>query len=103
MIKVSVLYQSTPEAPFNMQYYLEKHTPLALEVLADSCRGLTIDRGLSGPMPGTDPTYTVIANLLFDSLEDFQMAFMLHGATLMADFPNYTAITPIIQINEVTR
>ncbi len=103
MIKVSVLYKSTPDAPFNMDYYLQKHTPMVLELLADSLRALTIDRGLSGPMPGSEPTYDIIANLHFDAVEDFQMAFLLHGAALMADIPNYSPNPPIIQISEVIR
>jgi hypothetical protein len=34
-------------------------------------------------------------------VEDFVSSFTPHANTIMADIPNYTQITPIIQISEV--
>jgi uncharacterized protein (TIGR02118 family) len=45
----------------------------------------------------------MIANLLFDSIDSFQTAFMPHAAEIMADIPNYTATEPVVQLSEVLR
>jgi uncharacterized protein (TIGR02118 family) len=42
-----------------------------------------------------------MANLLFDSVDDFQRAFAPHADSIMGDIPNYTDIQPLIQVNEV--
>jgi hypothetical protein len=38
---------------------------------------------------------------LFESLEAFQKTIVSSGAELMADIPNYTNTSPVIQISEV--
>ena len=49
--------------------------------------------------PNTPPPYQVIAILDFDSLDAFHGAVEEHGADVMGDIPNFTDVSPIIQIN----
>jgi hypothetical protein len=42
-----------------------------------------------------------MAYLRFNSAEALQKALVKHGAEIMGDFPNYTKIEPIMQVNEV--
>lgn len=103
MIKISILYPNNKDAWFDIHYYIETHMPLAIELLSvhSGFKGVSVERGLSGAIPNTDPTYLATCHFLFDSVDDFMEAFMPHIAVLQGDMSNYTNIEPIIQINEV--
>ena len=101
MIKVSVFYPNNPGAKFDMTYYLQKHIPMVQKLLEPALKGVTVEQGLSGGHPGAAMTYVAIAEMLFDSVEEFQAAFEPHATEIRADVPNYTDIQPILQISEV--
>jgi uncharacterized protein (TIGR02118 family) len=101
MIKVSVLYPHTPNASFDMNYYVTKHMPMVRDKLGPACKGMAIDQGIAGGAPGTPPTYVAIGHFLCESAQAFQAAFAPHAKEIMADIPNYTKIQPIIQFSEV--
>jgi uncharacterized protein (TIGR02118 family) len=62
---------------------------------------MTVDQGMNGGMPGTDPAFRVLATLMFDSVDAFQAAFVPHAPEIQGDIPKYTNIAPTIQISEV--
>jgi len=103
MIKISILYPNNKDSRFDMGYYIDTHMPLAIGLLSahSGFKGVSVEHGLGGAMPGTDAAYSVMCHFLFDSTEDFIAAFMPHAAVLQGDMPNYTDIAPIIQISEV--
>jgi uncharacterized protein (TIGR02118 family) len=98
MVKISVLYPHTDS--FNMNYYLTSHIPMVRQKLGAACKGIAVEQGLGGGAPGSQPTYTAMAHLLFDSVESFQTAFGPHAAGIMADIPNYTKVQPVIKVSE---
>jgi uncharacterized protein (TIGR02118 family) len=101
MIKVSVMYPNTPGARFNHEYYRDRHMPLVKARMGDSCKYYTVDKGLAGGAPGTPATYVGMCHIFCDSVEAFQAGFGPHAQEIMADIPNYTDLTPVIQISEV--
>jgi uncharacterized protein (TIGR02118 family) len=101
MIKVSVLYPYSEAARFDHDYYRLKHLPLVKTLMGEGLVEFSIDRGLSAGEPGTAPTYIAMCHLFCESLEVFQHSFGPHADTIYSDIPNYTDITPIIQISEV--
>ena len=101
MIKVGVFYPKSEGSKFDMKYYMEKHTPMVREKMGAALKGVAVEQGLSGGMPGTSMTYVVICNLLFDSVDDFYVAFAPHAEVVMSDISNYTNIQPVVQISEV--
>lgn len=103
MIKISILYPNKPDTRFDIQYYLETHIPMATEIFGahPGYKGVSVERGLAGAIPGTDATYAVMCHFLFDSADDFIAAFTPHAEKLQGDIANYTDIEPIIQISEV--
>ena len=101
MIKVSVLYPNGEGIRFDMDYYCNKHIPMVQEKLGAACRGVAVEQGLGGAEPGSPASFVAMGHLLFDSIEDFQIAFGPHAATFMADIPNYTSIQPVVQISSV--
>jgi uncharacterized protein (TIGR02118 family) len=103
MVKVSVLYPNAKGSRFDLRYYVDQHMPLSIELLSKhpGWRGVSVERGVSGGAPGTEPTYVAMCHFLFDSAESFAEAFQPHAATLMGDVPNYTDVAAVLQISEV--
>jgi uncharacterized protein (TIGR02118 family) len=107
MIKISIFYPKATSARFDMDYYLTKHMPVSIEKLSagKGYRGVSVERGVGGGAPVSEPTYIAMCHYLFDSAEDFLAAFNQHAEFLQGDIPNYTDITPVIQFSsvEITR
>ncbi|EEG77905.1 EthD family reductase [Dethiobacter alkaliphilus] len=101
MIKVSVLYPNSEGKKFDIDYYCNNHMSLVKEKLGTALKGGAVEVGLSGGEPGAPAPFLAMGHMYFDSMEEFQAAFLPHVATFMGDLPNYTDITPVIQISEV--
>ena len=100
MIKVSVMYPNGPDARFDEAYYRDHHMPMVKRLMGDYCKYYTVDRALDG-MPESNRPYIAMGHLFCDSVEAFQAGFGPHSKEIMADIPNYTNQTPLIQISEV--
>lgn len=101
MIKVSVMYPNTPGARFDHAYYRDKHMPMVKAKMGEHCVRYTVDKGLAGGGPGQPATYIGMCHIFCESVEAFQAGFGPHTAEIMADIPNYTDQTPVIQFSEV--
>jgi uncharacterized protein (TIGR02118 family) len=93
MIRLSVLYPKTDGATFDHDYYRDSHVPLALEKWG--LDGAEIDKGIDGP-------YEAAVHFTFESMDAMGAALGGEGtAEVQADVPNYTTITPVMQISEI--
>lgn len=103
MVKISILYPNNEGARFDLRYYIDKHMPVSIGLLSahPGFRGISVEHGLAGGIPGTEAAYVAMCHFMFDSAENFMAAFAPHAAALQGDMPNYTDIAPVIQINEV--
>jgi uncharacterized protein (TIGR02118 family) len=101
MIKVSVMYANKPGARFDHAYYRDKHMPLVKSLMGNTCKFYTVDKGLAGGTPGQPATYVAMCHIYCDSVETFQAGFGPHAQKIMADIPNYTDQSPVVQISEV--
>ena len=101
MIKVIALYPGGDGKTFDMDYYINKHLPLAKGLLGDVVKGLTVEKGLAGAAPDSPLPFLAVASVYFDSVEAFQTAYGPHMDALASDVPNYTNIEPITLISEV--
>lgn len=101
MIRVNVLYPNNAGATFDMDYYLAKHMPMVRERLGSALKSMTVDQGMNGGLPGTEPAYQVVTALGFESMEAFQQAFVPHAPEIQGDIPKFTNVVPAIQISEV--
>jgi len=102
MIRVSVHYPSKAGAKFDHAYYAQKHMVLVRQRLGGL--GLIraeIDKGLAGGAPGSSAPFLSIGYFYFNTLQDFQKAMKAHGTEVMGDLPNFTNVTPEVQISEV--
>jgi uncharacterized protein (TIGR02118 family) len=102
MIRVTVSYPTTPNARFDLDYYLKSHMPMVQERLSKfGMIDYSVSKGLGGFAPGSPAEFTITAQLNLDTMEHMQAGMAAEGAAIMADIPNYTDITPRIQIDEV--
>jgi uncharacterized protein (TIGR02118 family) len=94
MIRFSVFYPATEGATFDHDYYRDRHVPLCRDTWKPSA--VAIDRGVNGP-------YVAAVHFEFESLEALQQARSSAGsAAIHADVANYTTITPVAQVSEIT-
>ena len=103
MTKISILYPNKQGSRFDMRYYIDTHMPMAIAALSahPGYRGVSVERGLAGTEPGSEPAFVAMCHFLFTTADDFVAAFMPHTAKLQGDIPKYTDITPVIQFSEV--
>ena len=93
MIRLSVLYPKTDGATFDHDYYRDSHVPLALKKWG--LDAADIDKGIDGP-------YEAAVHFTFESMHAMGAALGSEGtAEVQADVPNYTTITPVMQISEI--
>lgn len=101
MIKVTVMYPYTEGARFDHAYYRERHMPLVKARLGSACAYYTIDKGLAGIAPGEPPAFVAMCAFICDSDEGYEAAIQPHRAEILGDIPNYTDITPVVQVSEI--
>jgi uncharacterized protein (TIGR02118 family) len=93
MIRLSVYYPKTDGATFDHDYYRDSHVPLAVKTWG--LDGAEIDKGLDGP-------YVAAVHFQFESMDALGAAMGNEGTgAVLADVPNYTTITPVMQTSEI--
>lgn len=100
MIKVSVMYPNGPDARFDAAYYCERHMPMVQRLMGDHLVSYTVDGPLAGAAAANAP-YVAMGHLLCASTAAFEAGFGPHATQIMADIPNYTNLTPVMQMSEV--
>lgn len=101
MIKFSIFYPNGDGKTFDMDYYANKHMPMAAELFDDALVAMSIDKGLANGAPDIPVAYLAVGSFYFESMASFKSSMGAHSETLKADVPNYTNIRPITQISEV--
>ena len=103
MINVAILYPRIPGARFDVDYYLDRHMPLSIELLRShpGFRSVSVEIAMGGAVPGTDAAFVAMCHYRFESVDAFVEAFTAHGERLQTDMAAYTDIEPVIQFNEV--
>ena len=101
MISLTALYLKTADSWFDMDYYVNTHTPLVRERLTPAgLVSIDLEAGLAGGTADSPPAYAMIGRLNFASLDELQNALSNHGPELMGDIPNFTNVQPLMQISQ---
>jgi uncharacterized protein (TIGR02118 family) len=102
MVRVTVLYPNESAKRFDHDYYARNHMPMVMERLKRSgMLRYEVDKGLAGGGSGTPAPFVAACHLYFNAAADFQKGIAAHGTEIMGDIPNYTDISPQIQISEI--
>jgi uncharacterized protein (TIGR02118 family) len=97
---VTVMYPNMPGVTFDFDYYLKHHATLIDRLYGNSIARLELRRGSATPQ-GSPAPYIAIINIWIADQAAFDSAGAKHGATLIADVPNFTNTMPTIQIDEI--
>ena len=101
MVRVSVLYPNKAGSHFDAEYYVNTHMPMAARLLGSAVKAISVDIGLGGEAPGSQPPFAAMCAFTCETVQDFVQAFTPVAGQLQGDIPNYTDIEPIIQISEI--
>ena len=103
MVKISILYPNRNGKKFDLSYYTDVHMPLSIKLLSTQpgYRGVSVERGIAGGVPGTEAAFVAMCHFFFDSSDSFVAAFTPHASVLQGDMANFTDIVPVIQVGEV--
>lgn len=101
MLYITAIYPNGPGSRFDADYYLTSHTERAEALLAPhGLRAIRTAIGIAG-LDGSPPPYWAVSEMHFTSRADFDAAIAASGDALFADIPNYTDVTPILQVSEL--
>ncbi len=102
MIVVTVMYPESEGATIDMDYYLTSHLKMVGEKWGGmGLKGARVLNGIAGGTPGSTAPYRVMAVIDFESAEAFQAAVSANGDEIFGDVPNFTNITPVVQISDI--
>jgi uncharacterized protein (TIGR02118 family) len=94
MYRIAILYPKTDGTTFDHDYYRDSHMPMLAERLGDNCTSFGVDKVLDGP-------YEAIGYVHIDDLGRFGEAMNTHGAEIIGDVANYTAIAPQLVVSQI--
>lgn len=101
MVKVAIFYPNGEDKTFDMDYYANKHMPMAATLFGDALKAWSIDKGLANGARDMPLQYITIGYFYFEDMASFQNAMGANSDKLKVDVPNYTNIQPQLQISEV--
>ncbi len=102
MISMTVMYPNEEGGRFDFDYYLNSHMPMVGDLWTPmGMKGAQVNKGTGGGAPGADAPYVVIAQVMFDTLEELQAAQAAHGGEIFRDVANFTNLSPKVQISEI--
>ena len=101
MLYITAVYPNDPGSRFDADYYLTSHTGCAEALLAPhGLQAIRTTIGVAG-LDGSPPPYWAVSEMHFPSREEFDAAIAASGGALFAHIPNYTHLTPILQVSEL--
>ena len=88
MIRISILYPNDKGSRFDVSYYVETHMPMSIKLLSahPGFKGVSVERGIGGAVPGSEPAYVAMCHFSFSSVESFLDAFIFLLHTSWAIF-----------------
>lgn len=103
MLNISSIYPRHDGYWFDFDYYLNIHMPRSIDLLSSTkgFKSVSVERGIDVETLGLTSPFVAMCHIYFETLDDFMSAFMPHSEELQGDIPNYTDISPTIQINNI--
>ncbi|NMC28180.1 MAG: EthD family reductase [Syntrophomonadaceae bacterium] len=101
MVKIGSFYPNGEGATFDMKYYCEVYVPLLREWFGEALKKVVVDQGIYGGEPDAPPFFRAMGQFYFDTEEEGVSAYFSNLSKMAVERPNFTNITPIIQISQV--
>jgi uncharacterized protein (TIGR02118 family) len=94
MEQITFLYPKIDGATFDMDYFLNKHIPFAVQSTG-AIKSWTVTEYTSGT-DGREPPYMVQAIATLSSIEAYYAGVEKGNGAVIDDIPNYTNVTPMV-------
>ena len=101
MIRITLIYRRSKVAYFDFDYYVNHHVEMSRRLLADCGLSSIEVQKCDRMLDGAESDVICISHVDFESEDGLSKALEIHGAQLMADFPNYTNIDPEIYVSGI--
>ena len=99
-LTVTVMYPNTPGSKFDMDYYLSSHFDLVGKLWGPKLQSVRAVKGMGTPDPDTPAPYQVMAILEVENMDVLHSLIEEHGEEVMGDIPNFTDVSPVVQVSE---
>lgn len=99
--KVSVLYPGGEGKTFDMKYYEEKHMPMVASYLGDNLLSYEINKAVSGRTAADAAPFMAVGSFHVKDIDAYHKAIAEHINEIVADFPKYTNVQPVVQISKI--
>lgn len=97
---LTILYNNGDDITFDFDYYRDNHLTMIMRLFGNSIKRFELRKPVS--MEGAPPSAFVAAvNIWVNDNAAFDAGNAEHGPTMVADIPNYTNATAVIQNDEV--
>lgn len=98
---ITVLYENIDDATFDLGYDMATHMPLVEEKFKPhGMKGWRVLKAVGTPFGGK-PLYSIIANLEFDTADQFRAAVAAEGSLVFGDVPNFSNKDPVVVIGDL--
>ena len=98
---ITVMYENVDDATFDLDYYMTEHMPLVDRKFKPfGIKGWRVLKAVGTPT-GEKPLYSIIANLEFDTAEQFKAAVAAEGCLVFGDVPNFSNKAPVVVIGDL--
>jgi uncharacterized protein (TIGR02118 family) len=94
MEQITFIYPKSNGATFDMDYFLDKHIPFAVQSTG-AIQSWTVTQYTSGT-DGTEPPFMVQAIATLSSIEAYYAGIKKGNGAVLEDIANYTNVTPIV-------
>lgn len=97
---VTVLFPKTPDATFDMDYYVGQHMPMVLEKFTPyGCKGWRVARILENAQGGDLP-FQVVCTMEFETPDQPKEAFAKEGKDV-GNVDKFTNVKPVVMFADV--
>jgi len=101
MIRITLIYRESENAHFDFDYYVDHHVAMSRQLMSD-CGLISIEvQKVLRALAGGPSDVICITHVDLEDEACLNKALELHGAQMMADFENYTDISPEIHVCQV--
>ena len=98
---ITVFYENTEDATFDLDYYMATHMPLVDEKFKPyGLKGWRVLKAGAG-LSGDKAQYSIIALLEFDTADQFKAAVAAEGGPVFGDVPNFSNKSPVVVIGDL--
>ena len=98
---LTILYNAGPDVTFNFDYYRDNHLTMIMKLFGNSIKRFELRKPMAAAEGAPPLAFVAAINIWVNDNAAFDAGNAQHGPTMIADIPNFTNTTAVIQNDEV--